>query len=117
MQLLQLATLFLSSLLLSLASASPEPAPQIAQGGGIAPTTLAPVQYPVVSNVASLVTINGVTTVSQIVFTQTFASTALGTWALGPTPLVGSIGLGDIAGTVGGVKTKRAAVATAAPVY
>jgi len=90
----------------SLATASPEPEPQIAQGGGVAAATLAAVQYPVVTNVASLQTINGVTTVVQIVFTQTFAATPLGTWAF-PTPGVGSVGLGDIQGTVGSVKSKR----------
>ena len=66
-------------------------------------------QYPVVTNAPSLFTLNGVTSANQMVFTQTFASTALGTWDLGPTPGVGSIGLGSIAGTVGRVKTKRAA--------
>jgi len=39
--------------------------------------------------------------VNFVPFTQTFAKTALGTWDLGPTPLVGSIGLGNIAGSVG----------------
>ncbi|KAF7947141.1 uncharacterized protein EAE97_004390 [Botrytis byssoidea] len=57
----------------------------------------------------SLYTVGSVTTVSYIpVYTQTFAKTALGTWAIGATPLVGSVGLGTIQGTVGTVKTKRA---------
>lgn len=47
--------------------------------------------------------------------TQKFATTALGSWDLGPTPGVGAIGLGSIQGTVGKVKSKRA-IETAAPV-
>jgi hypothetical protein len=56
--------------------------------------------------VNSLYTVNGVTTASYGVYTQTFASTALGTWDIGAVPLSGSIGLGTIQGTVGVVPTK-----------
>jgi hypothetical protein len=49
-----------------------------------------------------------VTSASFGAFTQTFAATALGSWDLGPTPGVGSIGLGAIQGTVGVIKSKRA---------
>ena len=52
---------------------------QIAAGGGVAPTTLAATQYPIVTNCAQLVTAGGVTTVNQVVYTQTFAAGALGT--------------------------------------
>jgi Killer toxin-resistance protein 1 len=81
---------------------------QIAAGGGntVAGTMVAS-QYPVVTNAPSLYTLNGVTSSTNIVFTQTFASTALGSWALGATPLAGVIGLGDIQGTIGLVNTKR----------
>jgi hypothetical protein len=65
--------------LLTLPFTNGSPEPQLAQGGGLAPTTLAPSQYPVVTNVNQLVTIGGVTTVKAVVFTQTFAATALGT--------------------------------------
>ncbi|KAL5321487.1 hypothetical protein ACEPPN_009446 [Leptodophora sp. 'Broadleaf-Isolate-01'] len=89
---------------------------QVAAGGGIAPTTLAPSQYPVSTTAGSLFTVNGVTSATWKLFVQTFATTALGTWELGPTPGVGSIGLGDIQGTVGGVrKAERRAVETPAP--
>lgn len=91
-------------LLTSLANAAPEP--QLAQGGGLAAATLAAVQYPVVTMANSLFTINGVTSASKLAFTQTFASTALGTWDIGATPLSGAIGLGSIQGTVGIVSTK-----------
>ncbi|KAG4428084.1 hypothetical protein IFR05_016433 [Cadophora sp. M221] len=90
---------------------------QVAAGGGIAPTTLAPSQYPVSTTAGSLFTVNGVTSATWKLFVQTFATTALGTWELGPTPGVGSIGLGDIQGTVGGVKkVDRRAFETPAPV-
>ncbi|EKD20216.1 uncharacterized protein L3040_000547 [Drepanopeziza brunnea f. sp. 'multigermtubi'] len=87
---------------------------QLAAGGGVAATTLAASQYPIASTAGSLFTINGVTSATWTLFVQTFATTALGTWELGPTPGVGTIGLGSIPGTVGGVKTKRA-VETSAP--
>ncbi|KUJ17898.1 uncharacterized protein LY89DRAFT_745887 [Mollisia scopiformis] len=88
---------------------------QVAQGGGIAATTLAATQYPTTSVAGSLFTVDGTTSATWILMTQTFATTALGSWALGPTPGVGSIGLGSIAGTVGKVKSKRA-IETAVPV-
>ena len=91
-------------LLPSLANAAPEP--QLAQGGGVAATTIAASQYPVVTTANSLFTVNGVTSASYLVFTQTFASTALGTWDIGATPLSGAIGLGTIQGTYGVVSTK-----------
>ncbi|KAH7351242.1 hypothetical protein BKA65DRAFT_550203 [Rhexocercosporidium sp. MPI-PUGE-AT-0058] len=89
---------------------------QVAAGGGIAATTLAPSQYPISTTAGSLFTVNGVTSATWTLFVQTFATTALGTWELGPTPGVGSIGLGDIQGTVGGVrKVEGRAVETPAP--
>ncbi|RDL40366.1 uncharacterized protein BP5553_00345 [Venustampulla echinocandica] len=90
----------------------------LAQGavGGVgaipAPTPVAS-QYPTITTALSLVTINGVTSAQEIVYTIPFATTALGTWELGPTPRAGSIGLGDIAGKIGVVKSKRGAVETA----
>jgi hypothetical protein len=109
-------TTTLLPLLLTLVSAAPEP--QLAQGGGLAATTIAATQMATTTVAGSLFTINGVTSATWILFTQTFASTALGSWDLGPTPAAGSIGLGAIQGTVGGVKTKRGieAVQTPAPV-
>ncbi|PVH89148.1 hypothetical protein DL98DRAFT_96903 [Cadophora sp. DSE1049] len=90
---------------------------QVAAGGGIAATTLAPSQYPISTTAGSLFTVNGVTSATWKLFVQTFATTALGTWDLGPTPGVGSIGLGDIQGTVGSVrKEEKRAVETPAPV-
>jgi len=87
----------------------------VAAGGGIVASSLAATQYPTTSVAGSLFTSDGTTSATWVLVTQTFATTALGTWALGPTPLVGSIGLGSIQGAVGKVKTKRA-VETAAPV-
>lgn len=78
---------------------------QIAAGGGIPSATLALTPYPTVSNAASYLVVGTTTTVTYKMFTQTFASTALGTWALGPTPRIGTIGLGTIQGTVGVVKS------------
>merc|ERR1712093_158574 len=89
---------------------------QVAAGGGIAATTLAPSQYPISTTAGSLFTVNGVTSATWKLFVQTFATTALGSWELGPTPAVGSIGLGDIQGTVGVVKNEKRAVETPAPV-
>merc|ERR1711977_36634 len=80
---------------------------QVAAGGGIAATTLAPSQYPISTTAGSLFTVNGVTSATWKLFVQTFATTALG-----PTPAVGSIGLGDIQGTVGVVKNEKRAVET-----
>jgi hypothetical protein len=80
---------------------------QIAAGGGVAPApSLAATQYPTVLNVPKILIQGGVTTSQEVVFTQTFASTALGTWAF-PTPAVGTIGLGEIEGQVGEVKSAR----------
>lgn len=87
---------------------------QIAAGGGVPATALAPSQYPIVSVVGSLFTIGGATSVTWTPFTQTFAATALGSWDLGLTPRPGSIGLGDITGQVGATVSKRA-IETAAP--
>jgi hypothetical protein len=67
---------------------------------------IAATPMPTVTSAPSLYTVNGVTTATYILFTQTFASTALGTWPIGATPLSGSIGLGTIQGTVGLVSTK-----------
>lgn len=105
---MQLLSALITPLLLltSLANAAPEPEPQLAQGGGVAATTIAATQQAVITTAASLFTLNGVTSVSYLVFTQTFASTALGTWPIGATPLSGEIGLGTIQGTVGVVSTK-----------
>jgi hypothetical protein len=69
---------------------------------------LAASQSPTVGTWGSLYTVGTVTSVSWVVFTQTFASTALGTWSLGATPAAGAIGLGTIGGTVGSTKAKRA---------
>lgn len=81
---MQLLPLTLLSLLLSFGFANQQvhqhlEKKQLAQGGGLAPATMAPSQYPIVSNVNKLVTIGGATTVQMVAFTQTFASTALGT--------------------------------------
>jgi hypothetical protein len=54
--------------------------------------------------IGSVYTVNGQTSVTQIQWTQTFAKTPLGTWAVGPTPRVGTVGLGDIQGEVGKLK-------------
>jgi hypothetical protein len=69
-------------------------------GGGIA---AAPVQYPTVVNVPSLLIQDGTTAVVTQPFTQTFV-TPLGTWAF-PTPEVGSVGLGSIQGQIGTVRS------------
>lgn len=83
----QTTVIFLPLLLSTTVSA------QAAQGGG-APAPPPPSQYPTVSNCPSLTTdANGVVTTVWLTFTQTFASTALGSWALGPTPMAGTIGL------------------------
>lgn len=103
-----LTTLLAPLLLCSLTTA------QVAPGGGAAPVSLAPTQFPVSTSITSLVTIGGTTTGVYQLFVQTFAATALGSWDLGPTPRAGVIGLGDIQGEVGKVKTKRA-VETPAP--
>ncbi|TVY17699.1 hypothetical protein LARI1_G003240 [Lachnellula arida] len=81
----------------------------VAAGGGVE-TSAAATQYPTETTAGSLFTSNGVTSATWTLFIQTFATTALGSWDLGPSPQAGSIGLGSIAGTVGAVKTnaKRA---------
>ncbi|RKF83377.1 putative secreted effector protein [Golovinomyces cichoracearum] len=78
---------------------------QVVAGGGIPATTLPPSQYPTVTFAGSLFTVGTSTSATWKEFTQTFATTALGTWALGPTPRIGTIGLGTIKGTVGVVKS------------
>lgn len=85
-------------------------AAQAALGGGNAGTSAATQMATTTPDAQSLVTVDGTTTVVVMAYTQTFASTALGTWALGATPLVGSIGLGTIQGTVG-----KRALETGAP--
>lgn len=80
---------------------------QVAAGGGIAATTLPPTQYPTVTYAASLYTLGTYTSATWKEFTQTFATTPLGTWALGPTPRIGTIGLGTIKGTVCAVKSEH----------
>ena len=72
-------------------------------GAGNPAASPAPSQYPVVNVGSSLLTIDGKTSAVNGPFTQTFVL-PLGTWAF-PTPSAGSIGLGDIQGTVGAVKT------------
>lgn len=72
-----------------------------ALGGGAAAEAAA-TQYPTVFAAMSLVTVGGVVSTQNVQFTQTF-KTPLGTWAF-PTPLVGSVGLGNIQGTVGAVQ-------------
>ncbi|KAF7933936.1 uncharacterized protein EAE98_003645 [Botrytis deweyae] len=77
--------------------------------GGVVATLAATQMATTTTGAPSLYTVGSVTAVSYIpVYTQTFATTALGTWAIGATPLVGSVGLGTIQGTVGTVKNKRA---------
>jgi hypothetical protein len=73
-----------------------------AAGGAVAPP--AATQYPVVAMVPKIVIVGTRTTSSHFLFTQTFAVTALETWAFA-TPGVGSVGLGDVGGTVGGLRT------------
>ncbi len=90
---------FLSLLLALFLFLAPGQAQNAALGGGVVGGGQAAVQYPVVTNVASLVTVGGVVTVQSVVFTQTFV-TPLGTWAF-PTPSAGSVGLGNIQGTIG----------------
>jgi len=86
----------LTTLLLPLVSA------QNAAAGGGGAVAAAPIQYPTVVNVPSLLIQGGTTTTVQQAFTQTFV-TPLGTWAF-PTPGVGSVGLGNIQGVVGTVR-------------
>ncbi|KAA8565144.1 hypothetical protein EYC84_010890 [Monilinia fructicola] len=77
--------------------------------GGVVATSAATQMATTTLGAPSLYTADGTTTVKYIAtYTQTFATTALGTWAIGATPLVGSIGLGTIHGQVGTVRNKRA---------
>ena len=71
-------------------------------GGAAAPAAS---QYPIVTVAPSLQTVGGTTTTVVGPFTQTFVL-PLGTWAF-ETPSVGSVGLGNIQGNVGAVKTAR----------
>lgn len=80
---------------------------QIAAGGGAGPPIANPLQYPVANTAGSLFVQGGTTTATYKLYIQTFATTALGTWELGPTPKPGTIGLGDIQGEVGKTKSKR----------
>jgi len=67
---------------------------EVAAGGGGPVAAPVATQYPIVSSDAwELVIVGGKTSAVQKPFTQTFATTALGSWALGPTPAVGKIGL------------------------
>jgi len=84
----------------------------VAAGGGAVSATLAASQSPTVGTWASLYTVGTETSTTWMVFTQTFASTALGTWDLGATPAAGTIGLGTIVGTVGNVKAEKRAMPT-----
>lgn len=71
--------------------------------GGGAGGQLALTQYPTVFTGPSISTnAAGTGVVVTVAFTQTF-KTPLGTWAYA-TPSAGTIGLGDIQGTVGAVK-------------
>jgi hypothetical protein len=85
--------------------AEPEPNPEVGVG---AATTLVATQMATTTFAGSLFTVGTSVSATWVEFTQTFATTALGTWALGPTPASGRIGLGTIVGTVGKVKSKRA---------
>jgi len=70
---------------------------EVAAGGGGPVAAPVATQFPTVSADAwELVVAGGVTKAVQRPFTQTFAATALGSWALGPTPAVGTVGLGNI---------------------
>ena len=101
---LRLFVSFLS--LLSPTIADPDPQ-NAAAGGGAVATTQAVTQAATAGIYESLITVGGTPTVTYVQVTVTFAKTALGTWALGATPGVGTIGLGDISGTIGVTKAKR----------
>jgi hypothetical protein len=101
-------TTLLPTVLIAISSFSPLAQAQVAAGGGALPATQAETQFPISTTAAFWSTAGGTTTVVYQLFVQTFATTALGSWDLGPTPAVGTIGLGDIQGEVGKVKTKRA---------
>jgi len=108
------STTLIPTILLGISSFSPLAQAQVAAGGGALPATQAVTQYPISTTAPYWSTIGGTTTIVYQLFVQTFASTALGSWDLGPTPAAGAIGLGDIQGQVGVIKTKRA-IETPAP--
>jgi hypothetical protein len=82
-----------------LAIPTPTPEPQIPTFG---PTpTLPATQYPTVTVAGSLFTVNGVVSATWVEFTQSFATTALGSWGLGATLRVGKVGLGGLDGNGG----------------
>lgn len=85
--------------------ASPGPDPLEGQAEA---TIQAATQMATTTIAGSLFTVDGTTSATWVLFTQTFAATALGTWDLGTTPKVGTIGFGSIAGTVGGEVWRRA---------
>jgi len=78
---------------------------QNAAAGGGAAGVQAASQYPTVLTGPSLLVVGGTTTTAYGPFTQTFKS-PLTTWVY-PTPSSGSVGLGNIPGTVGAVQTKK----------
>jgi hypothetical protein len=104
-----LACFVLVAQVLAVAEPEPIPEPEVVAGGGVAGTIPAALQMASTTVAGSLFTAGGTTGAVWKEITLTFATTALGTWALGPTPASGSIGLGNLVGTVGRVKTKRAA--------
>ena len=98
----------LTTLLTPLALLTPLVSSQVAGGGGAAAApTIVATQDATVKTMPSIFTVNGVTSVVYKPFTQTFATTALGSWDFDATPRSGAIGLGNIQGTVGKVKTKE----------
>lgn len=90
--------------LLVIVASLPRAISQAAAGGGAPPAVIQATQDSTIREAPSIFTVNGVTDVTRIMYTQTFAATALGSWELGPTPKAGTIGLGDIQGSVGQVK-------------
>lgn len=93
---------FLLFLLIWLCAAPTRIYAQLAQGGGLAVTALANTQSATVSVLPSLVTIGNSVTVETVTFTQTFATTPLGTWPLGTDVKQGTIGLGTLTAGGGG---------------
>lgn len=105
--------LFPLPLLLSLLAFVSYASAQIAAGGGAQGTTVA-TQMATTTWAGSLYTSGGTTSATWILYTQTFASTALGSWAF-ETTSSGTIGLGTLEGTAGATKTKRAIYARETP--